>query len=279
MILDPPGISHPLMVPGGPPTGWSSSRGGDDEGPADAAISVAAIMGLEIVGRGLKMTDCRRDFNSNQWGDVMNKLLLTSAAILALAGAPASAATLVVGAGTDTTPLASTNDFASQLAGLGLTILRTNASLTLNGPANIQVDYFASESTFVDTFHLGTINFSETNKSVFAAQLIGTLTNVASGPLAAYFTSSGHANNHAPGSINFGYFLPRGTLSGAYTSNVIWIGYDDQINNADDNHDDFILRLTVTPVPEPATWAMMIGGFGMLGAALRRRRATAVLLA
>jgi hypothetical protein len=26
-------------------------------------------------------------------------------------------------------------------------------------------------------------------------------------------------------------------------------------------------------VPEPATWAMMIGGFGMVGAAMRRRKA------
>ena len=29
------------------------------------------------------------------------------------------------------------------------------------------------------------------------------------------------------------------------------------------------------PVPEPATWALMIGGFGMAGAMLRRRRAVA----
>lgn len=28
---------------------------------------------------------------------------------------------------------------------------------------------------------------------------------------------------------------------------------------------------TMTPVPEPATWAMMLGGFGLLGATLRRR--------
>ena len=29
-----------------------------------------------------------------------------------------------------------------------------------------------------------------------------------------------------------------------------------------------------TPVPEPATWAMMLGGFGVIGAAARRRRQT-----
>lgn len=31
----------------------------------------------------------------------------------------------------------------------------------------------------------------------------------------------------------------------------------------------------VTTVPEPATWAMMIGGFGMVGGAMRRRRGSA----
>ena len=36
--------------------------------------------------------------------------------------------------------------------------------------------------------------------------------------------------------------------------------------------------VSVTAVPEPATWAMMLGGFGLLGAAVRRsKRAPAVL--
>jgi hypothetical protein len=45
------------------------------------------------------------------------------------------------------------------------------------------------------------------------------------------------------------------------------------------------LALTLTPVaatpavPEPATWATMIGGFGLVGGALRRRRAGALRLA
>ena len=37
--------------------------------------------------------------------------------------------------------------------------------------------------------------------------------------------------------------------------------------------DDFRLTATVAPVPEPASWAMMVGGFGLIGGALRRRAA------
>lgn len=37
----------------------------------------------------------------------------------------------------------------------------------------------------------------------------------------------------------------------------------------------FTLRFTTTPVPEPATWGLMIAGFGLIGAAARRRRTTA----
>jgi hypothetical protein len=35
-------------------------------------------------------------------------------------------------------------------------------------------------------------------------------------------------------------------------------------------------RLKITEVPEPASWAMLIAGFGLVGAALRRRRYWAV---
>jgi hypothetical protein len=39
---------------------------------------------------------------------------------------------------------------------------------------------------------------------------------------------------------------------------------------------DNIRVLTAGPVPEPATWAMMIAGFGLVGFAARRRRATSI---
>jgi hypothetical protein len=37
-----------------------------------------------------------------------------------------------------------------------------------------------------------------------------------------------------------------------------------------------ILSTPVPQVPEPATWAMFIGGFGLIGAAMRRRRRTGI---
>ena len=35
-------------------------------------------------------------------------------------------------------------------------------------------------------------------------------------------------------------------------------------------------RITISNVPEPANWALLIAGFGLVGASLRRRRSTSV---
>jgi hypothetical protein len=75
------------------------------------------------------------------------------------------------------------------------------------------------------------------------------------------------------GQLGYGVFVP--TRAGPYQSNVIYFGYDDQASNPDGDYDDFIVRATVTGVPEPATWAMLIAGFGLVGFAARRRRETA----
>lgn len=57
----------------------------------------------------------------------------------------------------------------------------------------------------------------------------------------------------------------------AQGNEVFW-----RIRLASDNAFDQIkqtdIRLAAAPVPEPATWAMMILGFGLIGAAMRRKR-------
>ena len=88
--------------------------------------------------------------------------------------------------------------------------------------------------------------------------------------------------NKGVGTLEFGIFLPRGQLAGGnYSSNVLYLGFDDQITGDDDNHDDMIIRVTAEDfggqgtVPEPASWAMLIAGFCMVGAGSRRRRGAA----
>jgi hypothetical protein len=46
-----------------------------------------------------------------------------------------------------------------------------------------------------------------------------------------------------------------------------------QLSNPQENPNGAIVLGVTLGVPEPSTWALMIGGFGLAGAALRRRRA------
>ena len=69
----------------------------------------------------------------------------------------------------------------------------------------------------------------------------------------------------------------RRTINEAGRRGDLWmIGAD--AANADRRIDAFKLA-GLTAVPEPATWAMMIGGFGLVGAVARRRSSPAVTFA
>jgi hypothetical protein len=50
-------------------------------------------------------------------------------------------------------------------------------------------------------------------------------------------------------------------------------------NNQASGNDYGLDLISVTAVPEPATWAMMVGGFGVIGAAARRRARASVTFA
>jgi PEP-CTERM motif-containing protein len=207
----------------------------------------------------------------------MRKLVmgLAGAAALAFGSTQASASAIITFNTTNGVP--SNNDFQGNLAGLGLTLFTTDgATISLTENSVLTFDFFGSESGFNDTFQAGAINFTEMSSfTPFGAQLLGADSFLA-GSLAGllnFSSASGPGANATVGQDGFGIFLGANAVSGLST-NVFWLGYDDQITNVDDNHDDMLIRVTVSPaVPEPATWAMMLLGFGAAGFVLRRRRA------
>lgn len=58
------------------------------------------------------------------------------------------------------------------------------------------------------------------------------------------------------------------SLSGA---SEYLLGYNDSFRG-DADFDDMVVRLSVSPVPEPSTYALMLAGLGVLGFVARRRR-------
>ena len=182
------------------------------------------------------------------------------------------------------------NDFLSTLSGLGLTQYTTSgATIVLNGDAIITFEFLGSESGYSDTFStvsLPALSLSEFSQfeDHFASPVAIGSGAFASGSLIGrllFSTLNPGGLNATVGDAGFGIFLgPNATSSGSFNTSVFYLGYDDQIEPGvdDDNHDDFIVRATVTSaVPEPATWAMMLIGFGAVGYSLRRRRSAGAL--
>jgi hypothetical protein len=87
---------------------------------------------------------------------------------------------------------------------------------------------------------------------------------------------------HEDGSNVTTYFVhaPKGTPDSCATAAVgdICYRYYRVWNNGQPfqwggTHGPFNMRISVQAVPEPATWALMIGGFAVAGATVRRRKA------
>ena len=204
----------------------------------------------------------------------MRKFLLSLAGAAALTmGSTAANASVIITFGA-TNPIPGNNDFQGNLAGLGLTqFATTGAGLSLTEGATLTFELLGSESGFDDTIQALGVNFTETSGfTPWSVTLLGSdYFNAGSLLGLINFSSSGPGADATVGDDGFGIFLGPNAVSGLST-NVFYLGYDDQITNIDDNHDDMIIRVTVSPaVPEPGTWAMMLLGFGAVGFAIRRR--------
>lgn len=210
----------------------------------------------------------------------MKKIILAAAAMALSLPVTAQAASNVTINFSGTTAIPSNNDFQSQLLGLGFTRYASlGASMILNGASFLTFQFLGSESGYRDTFSttgVGALTYTENSRienHFLAPILLGTQYFTAGNLINLLnFSSKGPLAGPATvGQDGFGIFLsPRAVSGGTY--NEFYIGYDDQITRKDDNHDDFIVKVTVnSPVPEPSTWAMLLFGFGVVGFALRRR--------
>lgn len=210
-------------------------------------------------------------------------LLAASAAAVALVVAPAANAAEFVVSGGSLITVPDNNDFkypAGGLGSLGLTKELIGAKVELTVGTSILFEILGSESGYSDSFLFdGTTFYTESNSTYpplnfFGAPgLIDILFNPA-GLFLASFSSDGSDAASASaigGSPGFSVFVDE---NGGYNSGVLYFGYDDVpkvINGGDDNHDDLIIRATIVPVPEPATWALMLAGVAAVGVSMRRR--------
>ena len=128
---------------------------------------------------------------------------------------------------------------------------------TVTGQANT-FDIQTTAGTTLVSFHYTTSNaFAYSN--LFPSNSLAWVTNGSTRYINLAFASS----LSAPGVVN----LRPGDLASNFGLTGSW-----ECDNCSNIRDITGGSVTSGAVPEPATWALMIGGFGLAGAALRRRR-------
>lgn len=166
------------------------------------------------------------------------------------------------------------------------------------GPAQITVDYFGAEAGFVNSFlgFGGACSYNHNSGgntftgSPIAASCV--VNNVASGLLDFLFQSplgqainGSNPDNSAANTPNF--FVTLANMSGLAgldntmdsstpgAGTVAWLFFDDGGAGDDDNHDDMVVRLSITGgsvnIPEPGTVALLGAALFGLGVVRRRR--------
>jgi hypothetical protein len=194
----------------------------------------------------------------------MYKLLATAAVAATMMAAPAAAATSMDGT-------------------LAVSILGVSADISpIDVGSSLTVTGFAASGSVTGDFTglipqalTSTSPFVATNGSIFSftsafGDFTGTVSNV---------VATGPASNRLLSAYALGTFTPLGTFAGfdpGAASVTFSFTQNNQGEEAGAIQGGFTLSTPPAGVPEPASWGMLIVGFGLSGYAMRRRRATTV---
>ena len=198
----------------------------------------------------------------------MKKFILTAVAVFAMV-APAHAAVLFSDDFNSYAPALNWNGSGTWTTGNSVDLVASSTfNLTCAGGAGNCVDLSASSSGFISrslTLAAGIyqLSFDYTGNQLgsqfplagFTASVGSLVANI--GPL---------ANNSSAFTSYSGTFTTAGPTTLTFTQ-----------NGGDNFRGSILDNVVVASIPEPATWLLMIAGFGLVGGTMRRRKPVASL--
>jgi hypothetical protein len=222
---------------------------------------------------------------------------------IALGGATAVALTLAAGAasaftvGTIPGGAPASNNGIGPVYGLGTVTGYYGANLALlGGSATVTVEYLGAEAGFKNTFSFGGSELfatpggagpwkpaaGSTDVAGVGPGLLDFVFNVNGAALPVGFAANGSNPDGSGPSSPANFFVTFNPLGDglATSGQTVDLWFDDGGAGPDDNHDDMLIRLSVTGgsisiVPVPASVPLLLTALGGLGFMARRKRKSA----